>query len=102
MEKLKLTANILFSGIGCQERGLENSGVVDLDVLAVSEIDKEAICGYAAVHKGLTQEMVNSYSCYPDEEEMIKELTDKNIGFNPEKGKAYNWNRNRKDKYLCK
>ena len=98
MEKLKLTANILFSGIGCQERGLENSGVVDLDVLAVSEIDKEAVCGYAAVHKGLTQEMVNSYSFYPDEEEMIKELTDKNIGFNPEKGKAYNWNRNRKDK----
>ncbi len=98
MEKLKLTANILFSGIGCQERGLENSGVVDLDVLAVSEIDKEAVCGYAAVHKGLTQEMVNSYSFYPDEEEMIKELTDKNIGFNPDKGKAYNWNRNRKDK----
>ena len=58
MEKLKLTANILFSGIGCQERGLENSGVVDLDVLAVSEIDKEAICGYAAIHKGLTQEMI--------------------------------------------
>lgn len=98
MEKLKLTANVLFSGIGCQERGLENSGVVDLDVLAVSEIDKETVCGYAAIHKGLTQEMVNSYSFYPDEEEMIQELIDKNIGFNPEKGEAYNWNRNRKDK----
>ncbi len=95
MEKLKLTANILFSGIGCQERGLENSGVVDLDVLAVSEIDKDAILGYAAIHKGLTRNMVNSYASYPDEEEMVKELIDKNIGFNPEKRETYNWNRNR-------
>lgn len=98
MEKLKLTANILFSGIGCQERGLENSGVVALDVLAVSEIDKDAILGYAAIHKGFTQEMVNGYTSYPDEEEMVKELIDKNIGFNPEKGEAYNWNRNRNDR----
>ena len=25
MNEVKLTANILFSGIGCQERGFENS-----------------------------------------------------------------------------
>ena len=97
MKKLKLTANILFAGIGCQERGLENSGVIDLDVLAISEIDRSAICGYAAIHKGLTQEMINNYAPYPDEEEMIRELTDKNIGFDPKKEKAYNWKKDRKE-----
>lgn len=32
IEKVKLTANILFSGIGCQERGFENSGLFDIEV----------------------------------------------------------------------
>lgn len=32
MDKLNFTANILFAGIGCQERGFENSSVIDLDI----------------------------------------------------------------------
>lgn len=99
MKKLKLTANILFAGIGCQERGMQNSGVIDLDVLAISEIDKDAICGYAAMHKGLTPEMIDNYDSYPDVEEMIWELTDKNIGYNQKTEKAYNWNGIKKRQY---
>lgn len=33
MEKIKLTANILFSGIGCQERGFQDSELFDIKVL---------------------------------------------------------------------
>lgn len=89
--KEKLTANILFSGIGCQERGIENSGVFDLDVVTTSDIDKDAIVSYAAVHCGLTTEMVEEYDNYPTREQMAQELTDKNIGYDPQKDKKYNW-----------
>ena len=51
MQKLKIRANILFAGIGCQERGFEDSGVIDLDVLSISEIDKNAVLSYAAILK---------------------------------------------------
>ena len=38
LKKVKLTANILFSGIGCQERGFEDSGLFDIKVLNTSDI----------------------------------------------------------------
>ena len=60
MNKEKLTANILFSGIGCQERGIQNTGLFDLDVISTSDIDKDAVLSYAAVHCGLTEEIINS------------------------------------------
>ena len=50
MQKIKLSANILFSGIGCQERGLENTGLFELDIKTTSDINKEAILSYAAIH----------------------------------------------------
>ena len=59
MNKIKLTANILFAGVGMQERGIENSGLFDLDVVTTSEIDKYAILSYAAVHHGLTKEQID-------------------------------------------
>ena len=44
MNKVKLTANILFSGIGCQERGFENSILwkkeeINMDFFGVNRID---------------------------------------------------------------
>ena len=33
MDKVKLTMNTLFAGIGCQERGFENSILFDVDVV---------------------------------------------------------------------
>ncbi|MCM1219771.1 MAG: DNA (cytosine-5-)-methyltransferase [Lachnospiraceae bacterium] len=91
MEKLKLTANILFAGIGCQERGFENSQVIDLDVLSIAEIDRNAVLSYAAIHKELSPEMVARYNSYPSETEMIQELTAKNMGYNFKKNLPYNW-----------
>ena len=38
MNKEKLTMNVLFSGIGCQERGFENSNLFDVEVVNTSEI----------------------------------------------------------------
>lgn len=90
-DKIKLTANILFSGVGCQERGFKDSGLFDLDVLNTSDINKDAVVSYAAVHRGLTNEMIENYSEYPSREEMVKYLKAINLGYEPEKNKSYDW-----------
>ena len=89
--KIKLTANILFSGIGCQERGFENSGLFDIEVLNTSDINKESVLSYAAIHCGMTNEMVKNYKEYPSREEMAQYLTDINLGYEPEKDKYFDW-----------
>ena len=91
MEKVKLSANILFSGIGTQERGIENSGCFDLTVVATSEIDKDAVICYAAIHKDFTPEMAEEYTDYPSMAYIKKELVEKNIGFNPKKRNPMGW-----------
>lgn len=91
MNKEKLTMNVLFSGIGCQERGIKNSNLFDLEVINISEINKEAVLSYAAVHCGLTQEMIDTYKDYPQKEEMARQLTEINLGYEPEKNKKYDW-----------
>lgn len=92
-DKIKLTANILFSGIGCQERGFKDSRLFDLDVLNTSDINKDAVVSYAAVHCGLTKEMIESYSDYPSREEMADQLKSINLGYEPEKNKTYDWSK---------
>ena len=84
-----MTANILFSGIGCQERGFRE--VFDVKVLNTSEINKEAVLSYAAVHCGLTNEVIDNYNEYPSLEEMAQHLTNLNLGYIPEKNKVFNW-----------
>lgn len=81
-----------FSGIGCQERGLQKA-FKDIEVVGTSEIDREALVSYACIHHGLTKEMIENYKDYPSEEEMRAELTEKNIGYVFEKNQPYNWNR---------
>lgn len=90
-EKVKLTANILFSGIGCQERGFQDSGLFDIEVLNTSDINKESVLSYAAIHCGMTNEMVEAYTDYPSREEMAQYLTDINLGYEPEKNKYFDW-----------
>lgn len=102
MQKVKLTANILFSGVGFQERGIVDSGVFDLDVLTTSDIDKDAILTYAAIHNGLTQKLVDNFFGYPSIEEMILELQYKNIGYDPKKNKPYDWYARRKQEAFIK
>ena len=98
MESLKVVT--LFSGIGCQERGIENTGLFDIETVATSDIDKDAIVSYASIHCGLTSELINTYEQYPSREEMVKELTEKNIGYDFMKKKPYDWNKveRKKDK----
>lgn len=52
--------------------------------MATSEIDKDAILSYAAIHCGLTPKLVESYILekrFPTKEQMVSELQSKNIGF---------------------
>ena len=90
-KKEKLTANILFSGIGCQERGFRDSGLFDIEVLNTSDINKDSVLSYAAIHCGMTTEMVDTYMGYPSREEMAQYLTDINLGYEPEMNKYFDW-----------
>lgn len=90
-KRVKLTANILFSGIGCQERGFRDSGLFDIEVLNTSDINKESVLSYAAIHCGMTNEMVDTYKDYPSREEMAQYLTNINLGYEPEKNKNFDW-----------
>ena len=79
MQKIKLSANVLFSGLGNQERGIKDTGLFDLDVICTSDIDKDVMVSYAAIHNGLTNELIESYSDYPSREQMAQDLLDRNI-----------------------
>lgn len=102
MEKKKLTGICLFSGVGCQDTGFKNSGVFDFEVLATSEIDKEAILSYAAMQNGMTLEMIQNYEEYPTVAEMIQELTEKHIGYDPKKNRPHNWDKYRNHEEILK
>ena len=96
MNKVKLTANILFAGTGMQERGMTNSNCFDLTVVSTSEIDKNAILSYAAVHYGLTpEELDNRYKhdTIPHRQYMLDTLYKLNIGYDFVNNKVYNWER---------
>ena len=93
MSKPKLTMIELFSGIGAQKRGIDNTGLYDLEVIATSDIDKEAVVEYAAIHHELTNELVENFKGYPTRECMIKELKERNIGMDFDKNKMYDWDK---------
>ena len=94
MNKVKLRVNTLCSGIGAQEKGIKETGLFDLEVVATSEINKEAVVSYAAIHCGLTNETIISYPDYPPLEDMKRHLESINLGYVPEKDKKYNWFQN--------
>lgn len=91
INKSELTMIELFSGIGAQKRGIDNTGLYNLNVIATSDIDKEAVVEYAAIHHGLTNDMVENYKDYPSREEMAQSLTDRKIGLDFKTGKVYDW-----------
>lgn len=99
LEKPVLSANILFSGIGFQEWGFRESPY-QLDVVNTSEIEKNSILSYACIHNGLTPEVFAAYKDFPSAEQMIMDLQQKNIGYNPEKKKPYKWELMKKGKRL--
>lgn len=97
MGKKKLKVVTTFSGIGMQERGIENTNLFDLDVVNTCETDIYAIISYAAIHNNLTPELIKEYD-YPSREEMAKELSEKHIGYDFIKKKEYDWNKKVKSK----
>lgn len=100
-QKVKLTMNEMFSGIGCQKRGIDNTGLFDCEVICTSDIDKDAMLSYAAIHCGFTPEMIESYE-YPSAEEMAEYLNSRNIGYNFEENKPFDWQKKLKSKDLKK
>lgn len=83
-----------------QERGIENTGLYDLDVISTSEIDKYAILAYAAVHHGATEEKIKESfeadrrnKTGENDSFYIKYLTDRRIGYDFVKQKAYDWSK---------
>lgn len=90
MGKLKIGTTC--SGIGMQERGVYNSGCFDeIEVVATSETDINAIMSYAAIHNGLTMDVVDNYTEYPERIQMATELAEMNIGYDWKKNKPYDW-----------
>lgn len=103
MNTEKITVNELFSGIGAQVSALKRLGI-PCEVKHTSDIDHNAVLSYAAIHCGLTEELINTYAEYPTREEMAKQLSEINLGYDFQKNKPYNWYRfvNSKSKELEK
>lgn len=103
MKTGKITVNELFSGIGAQVSALERLGI-PCEIKHTSDIDHNAVLAYASIHCGLTEELINTYTEYPTREEMAKQLTEINLGYDFQKNKPYNWYRfvNSKSKELEK
>lgn len=103
MKAEKITVNELFSGIGAQVSALERLGI-PCEIKHTSDIDHNAVLAYASIHCGLTEELINTYTEYPTREEMARQLTEINLGYDFQKSKPYNWYRfvNSKSKELEK
>lgn len=70
-----------FAGIGTQRMGFERVGI-DVDVIGIIEVDKDAIKSYASMHTNYLD--VRDTWFYDKEitkEEMIKKLQDKMVGY---------------------
>ena len=103
MKTEKITVNELFSGIGAQVSALERFGI-PCEIKHTSDIDHNAVLAYASIHCGLTEDLINTYAEYPTREEMARQLTEINLGYDFQKNKPYNWYRfvNSKSKELEK
>lgn len=103
MKTEKITVNELFSGIGAQVSALERFGI-PCEIKHTSDIDHNAVLAYASIHCRLTEDLINTYAEYPTREEMARQLTEINLGYDFQKNKPYNWYRfvNSKSKELEK
>lgn len=90
----------LCSGIGAQMKGIDNTYLFNANMIATADLDKEVVVSYAAIHCGLTNEMIENYEDYPSKEEMVKQLTDKRLGYDFKKDVSYDWEKlsRKKDK----
>lgn len=96
----KLRIVELCSGIGAQIKGIKNTGLFDVESIATADLDKEVVVSYAAIHCGLTKEMIENYEEYPSKEEMVSALSEKRLGYDFKNDKPCDWAKvaRRKDK----
>lgn len=99
-KRFSLNVIELCSGIGAQIKGIRNTNLFDAEVIATADLDKEVVVSYAAIHCGLTDELIDKYEDYPSKEEMVKQLEQKRLGYDFKKDKPYDWAKiaKRKDK----
>ena len=90
----------LCSGIGAQLKGFSKSNLFNVVPIATADLDKEVVVSYAAIHCGLTNEMIENYEYYPSKEEMVEQLAQKRLGYDFKKDKPYDWDKlaKRKDR----
>ena len=70
---------------------MEHTGLFQVESVATADLDKEVVVSYAAIHCGLTNELIESYENYPSKEEMAAELTAKRLGYDFKNDKPYDW-----------
>ena len=51
----------LCSGIGAQMKGIDNAHLLNANMMATTDLDKEVVVSYAEIHCGLTNEMIENY-----------------------------------------
>ena len=86
-ESTMLKVNELFSGIGAQSAALKRLEI-DFEVVATADTDKDALVSYAALHCKAPTEYE-----YPAATYMADYLAERNIGYDFEKNKPYDWHR---------
>lgn len=81
-------------------KGINNTHLFNAKMIATADLDKEVVVSYAAIHCGLTNELIEEYKYYPSKEEMVKQLTEKRLGYDFKKDKPYDWEKlsRKKDK----
>ena len=73
-----------FAGIGALHKSLKNLGL-PIKIMALSEIDIDAIISYAAIH---IKDFKNVYFDYPSDDQMRDWLIKRNIGYDFTKNKS--------------
>ena len=74
-----------FAGIGCQVMGFKKAGI-DYESVGISEIDKDAILSYAAIHENLEDELQmfkeeHRHMSDSLKKEMVDYLQERDVGF---------------------
>ncbi len=73
-----------FAGVGAQAKALENLNI-NFRICGISEIDKDAVVSYAAIHCSLNEKLQNFE--FPSKEKMISVLQRKDVGFDFKTGR---------------
>lgn len=73
-----------FAGVGAQAKALKRLEA-NHEIVGISEIDKDAIVSYAAVHCRLN-DLLDTYD-FPPKEEMVSTLQNKDVGYDFKNGK---------------